>query len=103
MPRNREVSQRLNTRPIAPPAANTTTASVINWRIKRPRPAPSARRTAISRRRPAARASIIPATLTQAMRSTRPTMTINSPMNPAMMLTRPGTSADRATTIPLSR
>ena len=49
--------------------------SVSNWRTRRARLAPSARRTAISLRRSAARASIILATLAQAISRTMPPST----------------------------
>ena len=59
--------------PSAPPASERITHSVSSWRTSRPRPAPSAARTAISDSRAAARASSRLATLAQAMSSTKPT------------------------------
>ena len=64
--------------PSPPPMKVTSALSVTNWRISRPRVAPSASRMAISRRRAAARASRSPARLAQATRSTSPTTTIRS-------------------------
>ena len=63
----------------SPPSTDSTALSVSIWRIKRPRPAPIARRTAISCRRTEARASIMLAMLAQAISSTRATITINTP------------------------
>ena len=62
--------------PSAPAPAATSMLSVNNWRMSRARLAPSARRTAISLRRSAARASIMFATLAHAISITRPAMTI---------------------------
>ena len=59
--------------PSAPPASASKTLSVSSWRTRSPGDAPSARRTAISRERDAARASWRLATLAQAISSTRPT------------------------------
>ncbi len=59
--------------PVAPPAAASSRLSVSSWRMSRRRPAPSAARSAISLRRPAARVIWRFATLTHAMRSTDPT------------------------------
>ena len=56
-----------------PPATASTRLSVSSCRISRPRPAPSAVRTAISRRRAAPRATSSPATFAQAISSTNPT------------------------------
>src|SRR5216684_3145466 len=56
----------------APPITNTR-LSANDWRMRSQRPAPRAARTAISRLRPDARASIRPAILEQAIRSTNPT------------------------------
>ena len=53
--------------------ADSKTLSVSNWRIRSPRLAPRAVRMAISRWRPAARASSRLATLAQAIRRTKPT------------------------------
>ena len=50
--------------------ADSSTPSVRNWRTMRPRPAPSAIRTAISGRRTEPRASRRPATLVHAISST---------------------------------
>ena len=63
-----------STSPSRPPPAATTALSTSVCRIRRARPAPSARRTLISRCRPVARASIRLATLAQAMSNTSPTM-----------------------------
>ena len=59
-----------------PPISARSTASVINCRTIRPRPAPIAVRIAISRDRPAARVSSRLATLAQAMSSTNVTAPI---------------------------
>ena len=59
-------------RPAVPPATLRTTLSVSSWRTIRPRPAPSAPRTASSRRRAIPRASSRPATLAHAISSTSP-------------------------------
>ena len=56
----------------APPIEASTRLSVRNCRTSRPRLAPNARRTAISRRRPEARASSRLATLAQATSNTMP-------------------------------
>ena len=57
-------------RPAAAPAAASIALSTSSWRTIRPRPAPIARRSAISRVRVAPRASSRFATLTQAIRRT---------------------------------
>ena len=59
--------------PQMPPPSDSSTLSVSNCRISRPRPAPSAVRTASSLSRAAARASVRLATLMQAIKSTNPT------------------------------
>jgi len=59
--------------PSVPPIAAITTLSVSSWRTMRARPAPRARRIAISRCRTDDRASRRLATLAHAMRSTQPT------------------------------
>ena len=63
-------------RPRLPPSADKSTDSVSNCRTKRPRPAPIASRTAISRCRADARASKRFATLAQAIIRTSPTTDI---------------------------
>ena len=60
-------------RPKRPPKPESITLSVSTWRAMRPRPAPSALRTAISRSRPADRASMRPATFAQPTNNTKPT------------------------------
>ena len=60
-------------RPSTPPASESSTLSVSSCRMMRPRPAPIAARTAISRLRPVARTSSRFATFAHAMSSTRPT------------------------------
>ena len=57
--------------PSTPPQSPSTALSVRHWRINRPRPAPSATRTASSRSRETARASSKLATFTHAISSTR--------------------------------
>ncbi len=59
--------------PAVPPRMAKARLSARSWRTTRPRAAPRANRTAISRRRAAARASSMLATLAQAMRRIRPT------------------------------
>ena len=60
-------------RPPSPPARLSSTLSVRSCRTTRPRPAPSAMRTAISWVRRAARASSRLATLAQAINNSSPT------------------------------
>ena len=60
-------SQYASTIPPIPPIEASKRLSVSNWRITRPRPAPSARRIAISRCRVVARASSRFATLAHAI------------------------------------
>ena len=69
----------------AAPSSPSTRPSTSSWRTSRERLAPIARRTPISRRRAEARASSMPATFAQAMRSTRPTTDI-SPAAPIDMM-----------------
>ena len=64
---------RESTMPVTPPSSASTRLSVSSCRTMRPRPAPSAVRTAISRLRTVARASSSEATLTQAMSRTNAT------------------------------
>ena len=64
--------------PRRPPAPAMSALSASSWRTRTPRPAPSAARTAISRRRDAPRAKIRPATLPHAISSTRTTAAISS-------------------------
>ncbi len=59
--------------PRRPPATPMRALSTSSWRARRPVPAPSAERIAISRRRLAARASCRLATLAVAVASSRPT------------------------------
>jgi hypothetical protein len=56
----------------APPSASNE-LSISSWRMRRPRPAPSDARTAISRLRAAALASSMIATLKQPIRRSNPT------------------------------
>ncbi|HSE38622.1 MAG TPA: hypothetical protein VLG74_15070, partial [Blastocatellia bacterium] len=58
--------------PKAPPAIDSSVLSVSSCRIKRPRPAPSAARIAISRSRRINRARVRFATLAQAISKTSP-------------------------------
>ena len=64
-------------RPRTPPSNPRSTASTSSWRTMRQRDAPSARRTAISRARCAARESSRLATFAQAISRTKPTAPIN--------------------------
>ena len=68
------LSQRASTAPATAPATASSTLSAMSWRTMRPREAPMARRTAISRSRALARASIRLARLAQAMSSTSAVM-----------------------------
>src|SRR5256885_4526411 len=74
--------QNASNKPKPPPARESSTLSVSNWRATRSRPAPSATRTAISGCRAAARASRRLATFAQAMsrtNATAPSNTSNAP------------------------
>ncbi len=71
-------SQAESSKPVPPPRSASIMLSVSVWRTRRARPAPSARRIAISFCRPVARASSRLATFAHAMRSTRPTIAINT-------------------------
>lgn len=62
-------------------ATNSTIVSVSSCPIRRPRPAPTASLVAISRRRVAARASSMPATLLHAIASSAPVSANKNPMN----------------------
>ena len=66
------ISQIVNSRPVAPPTRPSERLSVSSWRPIRPRAAPSASRTPISRWRAIALARRRFATLTHASSSTRP-------------------------------
>ena len=66
-----ETPHHAHSTPTAPPAADSARLSTRSCRISRPRVAPMASRTAISRRRPLARESSRLATLAQAISSTR--------------------------------
>ena len=70
-PRIARMAAAAKASPAAHPARPSTRLSVRSWRTIRPRPAPSAARTAISRDRAAPRASSRFATLTQAISSTQ--------------------------------
>jgi hypothetical protein len=75
-----EVQKESNT--AAHPAMNASNrVSTVIWRINRPRPAPSAERTAISRARPVAFTINRLAALAQAITSTKANTTINIPVN----------------------
>ena len=65
-------TQSVTSRAAPLPSTVSTALSARSWRAKRPRLAPSATRTAISRLRRTARASRRLATLAQAMSSTSP-------------------------------
>ena len=68
--------QTATNRAARPPTTPSSRLSSSNWRTTARRLAPSAMRTAISRRRAAPFAMSSPATLAQVMTSTRPTMPI---------------------------
>ena len=79
--------------PRMPPARESNTLSVSNWRTMRARPAPSAERIANSRLRTVARTSSRLATLAQEISSTSPTAPsiISSELRASpMMLSRNG-------------
>ncbi len=76
--RARTIAHAHATDAAAPRTPSTRPSTTSCW-ISRPRLAPTASRTLISRRRAEARASSMPATLAQAMSSTRPT----TPISPA--------------------
>ena len=73
------ISHSATRNPSAPEANATSMLSVSNWRISLPLPAPSASRIAISLRRPAARASIMFATLALAISRIIPPSTTKKP------------------------
>jgi len=73
MPSQSRLPRMASATPIAAPASARIRLSVRSWRTRRPREAPSAMRTLISRRRIVARASIRLATLAQAISSTNAT------------------------------
>ena len=73
---NTDVRPRASRRPIVPPSANSSIVSVSSCRMRRARPAPIARRSAISCRRAVARESRTPATLAHAMINTIDTIAI---------------------------
>ena len=75
----RSVAQAARTTPPRPATSESRTLSVRSWRRSRPRLAPRASRTAVSRRRAVARASRRPATLVQAMSRTSPTTARSRP------------------------
>ena len=70
---NAVMPEKARATPSAPPASPSTSASVTSCRASRPRPAPSAVRTASSRDLAVARTSIRFATFTQAIRNTSET------------------------------
>ena len=70
------ISHHARPMPTAAPAAASNRLSISNCCTRRPRPAPSARRTLISRARAAPRASSMPATFAHAISRTRPTATM---------------------------
>src|ERR1035441_3047650 len=74
--------------PATPPVSASSTLSTSSWRTICPRPAPSARRTAISRWRPAARTSRRLATLPHAISNTSATMPMSTPSGRAIWLRR---------------
>jgi len=69
--------------PAAAPVRESSRLSVSKGRMRFQRGAPRARRIDISLRRSAARASIMPAMLTQAIRRTIPAKAISTPANPS--------------------
>ena len=75
---------------------------MTSCRMTRARPAPSATRTAISRRRADARASSTPATFAQAMTSTTETSSVSSPRN-AAAISEPSRNRRRSLDAPLER
>jgi hypothetical protein len=75
---NRRVPHSANTRPAAAPAIDSNKLSLNNWLTIRPRPAPNARRMAISCSRAELRAMIRLATLAHEISKTIATRTISS-------------------------
>ncbi len=69
----RSVSQRASSSPSPPPRRESRTLSVMSWRMMRRRVAPSATRSANSRRRATERAKSRLATLAEATSRTKPT------------------------------
>ena len=78
-------AQIATNRPATPPATESTRLSVTSWRTSRVRVAPSASRTAISRRLPKARASSMVAMLTHAMSRTNPAAISSTSRTPPAM------------------
>ncbi len=72
--RGMRTSHAASSNPQVPPRIPSTELSTSSWRTSRPRPAPSAARTAISVLRSSPLASSVVATFAQAIRSTRPTV-----------------------------
>ncbi len=85
-----DCAQYASRSPAAPPIIASSVPSVRSCRIRRPRLAPSDRRTAISFWRTAARASRRFATLAHAISSTRPTIPISTPPAATMLSRNPG-------------
>ena len=77
-PLSRRISHTDVRNPGTAAAATTIMLSVNNWRTMRARLAPSARRTAISLRLPAARASIMLPTLAHAISMIKPDITVKN-------------------------
>lgn len=90
MPRINCTSASATAIPAAAPMALSTRLSVTSSRTTRPRDEPSDARTAISRERPAPRASSMPPTLAQAMSRMRPTTTKSNSMKRETTLTSAG-------------
>jgi hypothetical protein len=84
-----------NATPTTPPAAASSVLSVSSWRTSRPRPAPSAARSASSRSRPSIRASVRFATFAHAISSTRLVM----PIRMSSSSRAPSVSAERTSTV----
>ena len=97
------VIRRAIARPAAPPRRKSSIDSTSICRISRPRPAPIARRTAISLRRALARASNTPATFAHAIASTSPTSPMSTARNAATGAPLPGIGDDATTRRPLPR
>ena len=94
---------RASSRPAAPPSTKSSTVSVRSCRTSRARPAPIARRNAISCRRETARASSTPATFAHATMSTSDTMTVSSMRNATIGPPFPGIGDEARSRSPVPR
>ena len=98
-----DVIPRASRRPAVPPSTNSNTVSVSSCRMSRARPAPIARRSAISCRRAAARARRTPATFAHAMINTNDTITVSNATNATIGPPLPGTGEEASSRNPVRR